>query len=60
MWKDTGAVGTTNPARLGLGSRLRLGAISQFLLFGRRHPSHLYQPCISLEVSSLSVTLIYL
>ena len=29
IWKDTGAVSTTNPARWRLGSRLRLGATSQ-------------------------------
>ena len=43
--KDTGAVCTTNPARWRLGSRLRLGATSQLLQFGRGHPRHFYQLC---------------
>ena len=43
--KDTGAVYTTNPARWRLDSRLRLGATSQLLQFGRGHPSHFYQLC---------------
>ena len=41
--KDTGAAYTTNPARWRIGSRLRLGATSQLLRFGRGHPSHFYQ-----------------
>ena len=41
--KDTGAFCPANPARWRLGSRLRLGAASQLLQFGRGHPSHFYQ-----------------
>ena len=43
--KDTWAVCTTNSARWSLRSRLRLGATSQLLQFGRGHLSHFYQLC---------------
>ena len=43
--KETGAFCTTNPARWRLNSRLRLGATSQLLQFGRGHPSRFYQLC---------------
>ena len=36
-------VSTTNPAQWWLCVRLRLGATSQLLQFGRVHPSHFYQ-----------------
>ena len=41
--EETGAVCTASPAQWRLGSRLRLGATSQLLQFGRGHPSHFYQ-----------------
>ena len=49
--KDTGAAFTTNPTRWRLGSRLRLGATSQLLQFGRGHPSPFYQLCRLLRYS---------
>ena len=49
--KYTGAVYTTNPARWRLGTRLRLGTTSQLLQFGRGHPSHFYQLCVSCQAN---------
>ena len=51
--KDPEAVCTTNSARLRLGSRLGLEAISHLLQFGRGHPSHFYQFCNALEEQTL-------
>ena len=41
-----------NPARLRLCSRLRLGATSHLLQFGRGHPSHFYQLCNSVNYAN--------
>ena len=42
-FRKTQELFAATPARWRLGSRLRLGATSELLQFGRGHPSHFYQ-----------------